>query len=87
MGAGVIGLEGQGPFKKRHGLRRLLRQEDMRKCAQNKVISVQIFRPFAFDALDFRFTQARFDRTDDVQGDFVLEGENVLEPTVISFGP
>jgi len=48
---------------------------------------VQTFWPFPFDALDLRFAQARFDRTDDVQGDFVLEGENVVERTVISFGP
>jgi hypothetical protein len=89
MGAGVIALDCQSPFKKRHGLRGVCRhhQEDVRKCAQNEIIGIQIFRPFAFDALDLRFTQARFDRTDDVQGDFVLQGKNVVERTVISFGP
>ena len=89
MGAGVIALECQSPFKKGHGLRRVCRhrQDDVRKCAQNEIIGIQIFWPFPFDALDLRFTQARFDRTDDVQGDFVLECENVVERTVISFGP
>jgi hypothetical protein len=56
-------------------------------AAQNEIIGIQIFRPFPFDALDLRFTQARFDRADDVQGDFVLESKNVVEWAVISFGP
>ena len=89
MGDGVIAFDFQGPFKKRHGLLRLCRHrhEDEGKCAQNEIIGIQIFWPLPFDALDLRFTQARLDRTDDVQGDFVLEGENVVERTVISFGP
>jgi hypothetical protein len=89
MGRSVIALDRQGLFKKSRGLRSLCRHrhEDMRKRAQYEVIGVQIFRPFPFDAFDLCITQAWFDRADDVQSDFVLEGENVIERTVISFGP
>ena len=50
MSAGVIALDCEGPFKKRYGLYRLCRhrQEDVGKCAQNEIIGIQIFRPFAF---------------------------------------
>src|ERR1700722_5535231 len=46
-----------------------------------------MFRSLPFDALDLRFTQARHDRTDDVQSDFVLEGKDVVERTIVSLGP
>ena len=48
---------------------------------------MQVFRPFAFDALDLCFTQARFNRADDVQGDFVLQSKNIIERVIIFFGP
>src|ERR1700685_4483424 len=89
MSAGVIAFDCQGSLKKRARLRRPRRhrQENVGKCAQNEVISVQVFRTFAFDALDLSFTQARFDRADDVQGDFVLESKNIIERAIVFFGP
>jgi hypothetical protein len=59
----------------------------MRKCAQDKVVGVKIVRPFALDTLYFRLAQARLDRTDYAQGDFVLKCENITERTVITLGP
>ena len=55
--------------------------------AQNKVVSVEIVRPFALDTLDLRIAQTRLNRTDRTQRDFVLKGQNIVELAVVAFRP
>ncbi len=54
---------------------------------QHEIVRVEAVRPLAFDALHFGPTQVRLDGADDIQGDFVLNLENVIERTVEALAP
>src|SRR5215510_2548635 len=89
VGTSIIGLEGQCFLEKRDGLGCFLRHrdKDVWKRAQNEIIGVETVRPFAFHTLDFSLPQARLNRTDDAQGNFVLYRENVVERSIVPFCP
>ena len=55
-----------------------------RKRAQRQIVGVKIFRALAFNPLDLRLSNARFDRSDHAHGDLVLERENVCQIAIVS---
>src|SRR6516162_11382045 len=70
VGEAVIGLEGEGAFEQWRRDARLLRHPALRwQCPQHEVVSVEIFRPLALDALDLDRLEARLDPADSAQGD------------------
>src|SRR5436190_11046498 len=89
VGARIVSLQLQRPLQQRHGFGCLFRCRyvDVRNSAQNKVVGVEIVRPFTLDALDFRIAQTWLDCTYHAQRDFVLQRENVVESAVVALRP
>jgi len=88
MGEAIIGLEREGAFEQRHCDPRLFRHRrvGVGQRAQHQVVGIEIFRPLALDALDLGVPEARLDGTDRAKRDFILQGENIIERTVIALG-
>src|SRR5262245_18321258 len=75
----VVGFKDQCSFQQGQGFSRPLRHpgEDVGKRAHDEVVSIETFRPFSLHALDFRVTQARYNRSEDPQGDLLLVYEEL----------
>ena len=88
MGEAVIGLEREGAFEQRHGDARLFRHRGvgMGQRPQHKVVGTKIVGPLTLDALNLGVPEARLDGTDRAKRDFILQGENIIERTVIALG-
>jgi hypothetical protein len=54
---------------------------------QIEVVSVEVFRALASGALDFRLAEVGFDGADDVEGQFILQFEDVAQRAVVALGP
>src|SRR4026209_333067 len=89
VAASIVGLQRQRLFQQRHRFGCLLWHGNVRtwKSAQNEVVSVETAGSFALDALDLRMAQTRLDSAYHAQGDFVLQSDNVVEPSVVAFRP
>ena len=59
----------------------------MRQCAQIKIISVQIVRPFALRPFDLGLAQTRLYRADNTQRDFILKRKDVAQRVIIALSP
>ena len=89
MSKRIIRLELERFLQQRDRRRRAFRHQfvDERQRLQHQVIGIQAVRPFAFDALDLDFSQARLDCADHAHCDLVLHGKDVAQQSVIALGP
>jgi hypothetical protein len=55
---------------------------DERRCTKHEIISVQMLRPLALDALNFGPAQARLNRADDAHRHIVLQCEDVARSSM-----
>src|SRR5215471_4626533 len=89
MGCRIIGLQRERLFEQRHRLAGLLwhRNRDVRKSPQQKIVSIEIVRPLAFNSCNFSIAQTWLYCSYDAQRDFVLKCENISKPAIVTFSP
>src|SRR4029079_14831913 len=85
----VVWLQLDGPIEQRQGLVRIQwhRGEGKRQRAEIQVVRIQALGPFAPGAFDLRLAKYRLDNAHYAHGQFVLDGEDIVESAVVTLSP
>ena len=85
----IAGFEHKGTLQKDQRLRHLRRHPriDVGLGLQHQVIGAETVRSLTPDTFGFGAAHAGLNRTDHVQGDFVLQSENVVKRAVEALSP
>ena len=85
----IIWLNFKRLVQKRYRYRRVFSEMAVRKWsrAQDEVVCLQAVRAAPPRTIDLRVTQIRFDSPDNLVRYVVLQSENIVDLSIIAFGP